>query len=1047
MCRIKHTNQTTFTSMKTTQLTILAFAMLAGTCVSAQQLLNGSEAAALCKESRAVEINKQSRVPSFIWFRNDSKIAPAGIQDVLRPALHMQLADGLRSRKVEKDEIGMTHERFSQTYNNLRVEGGEYIVHSRNGVVETANGMWFDGIAINTTATLTKDEAVGKATAFVGATSYKWQDAREEAWIKVIRHDANATYYPEGELVIVCRNGDIMAKDYVLAWKLDIYASEPMSRQWIFVDANTGEIVLTKNRIHTADVPASGTTMYSGTQNFTCDQVSANSYRLRETARGQGVETYNLNGGTNYGAATDFTNTSATWTSTANDDDAARDAHWGAEGTYDFYLNEMGRNGLDGNGMAMLSYVHYSNSYDNAFWDGTEMSYGDGSQQAGGFNPLVAIDVCGHEFTHGVTENSSNLDYQSESGALNESFSDIFGTAIEFYLKPATGDFLMGEEITVTVGTALRSMQNPNLYGDPDCYTGTNWYTGTADNGGVHTNSGVQNYWYYVCSQGASGTNDLGNSFNVTGFGWYDAARVAFRNNTYYLVNTSQYADSRTGSIQAAQDFFGACSPEVIAVTNAWYACGVGPAFSATVAASFSGDVLTSCSVPTTVNFTNTSTNATTALWDFGDNTTDTAYNPSHVYTANGTYNVTLTSSSTCGTNTTVQNAYVVINTPTSPTATGTQICTPGSVTLNATGTGQLSWYSQAIGGTAIGTGGTYTTPVLNGTTTYYVENVTTQAPVNVGPVSNAFGGGGQHNNTSTQYEEFTVYQNCTLTTGIVYAGSSGNKTFTLWDNAGNLINNYTVNVPGTGQQTVTLNIPLTPGSYRLGGTQMNLYRNNSGASYPYTSPGVLSITNSSAGTGFYYYLYNWTIALDGCHSPRTPVTVVVGSANMSFSTAAYDTTCSTANAFTLTGGLPAGGTYSGPGVSAGTFDPAVAGLGLHTLTYTYTDSAGCTGSINSQVLVDVCNGITSATASASMQLYPNPTEGDFTIEFANANDVREANLTIVNSLGQVVSTQQMNCTPGTNRWIVDAQNLSTGIYFINFTAGEQNFSRKLEVQ
>lgn len=1032
--------------MKTTKLSVLAIALFAGITAEAQQQFYGAEATALCKESKSVQINRQSRVPSFIWFREDSKIVPDAIQDVLRPALHMQFADGMRTRRVEKDRIGFTHERVSQTYNNIRVEDGEYIIHSKDGYVQTANGMWFDGIAVNTNAALTKDQAVAKATAYVGASQYRWQMPEMEAALKEISGDPDATYYPGGELVIVCRNGDIMAKDYVLAWKLDVYAFAPVSRQWIFVDAQTGEIVHTKNRIHNIDTPATGTTMYSGTQSFTCDS-NAGSYRLREAARGNGIRTLDCNNSTNTGNAVDFTNATTNWTTTANDDDAARDAHWGAEGTYDYYLNEQGRNGLDGAGMMMISYVHYDSGLDNAYWDGTSMSYGDGSQQPGGFNPLVSLDVCGHEFTHGVTEHSSGLDYQDESGALNESFSDIFGTALEWYRSPSTGDFLIGEDITVNNNSALRSMQNPNAFGDPDCYGGTNWYTGTADNGGVHTNSGVQNYWYYLVSQGGSGTNDLGDAFNVTGFGWYDAASVAFRNNTVYLVNTSEYMDSRIGSIQAAQDLFGACSPEVIATTNAWYACGVGNVFSSTVAATFSGNILTSCSVPTTVTFTNTSTNATTALWDFGDNTTDNAYNPSHTYTAPGTYNVTLSVSSACGSDNTVLNNYITINPPPAPAANGTQICTPGSVTLNATGNGQLSWYTQQIGGTAVGTGTSYTTPTVSSTTTYYVENMTTQAPVNVGPTNNTFGTGGQHNNTSTQYEEFTVYQTCTLATAVVYAGSAGNKTFTLWDNAGNQLNQYTVNVPGTGMQTVTLNIPLTPGQYRIGGTSMNLYRNNAGASYPYTSPGVLSITGSSAGGGFYYYLYNWTVNLDGCHSPRTPVTVVVGPSNVAFTTAAYDTTCSTASAFTLSGGSPAGGSYSGPGVSGGMFDPLVSGLGLHTLSYTYTDSAGCTGIASSQVLVEVCSGITSATIAASMNVYPNPTEGDFTIEFANSGDVREANLHIVNSLGQTVQVQQLNCTPGTNRWIINTDNLSTGIYFINFTAGEQVFSRKLEVQ
>jgi Zn-dependent metalloprotease len=1032
--------------MKTTKLSVLAISLFAGITLSAQQHFSGAEAAALCKGSKAVNINRQSRVPSFIWFREDSRIEPTAVQDVLRPALHMQFADAMRTKRVETDRLGYMHERVSQTYSDIRVEGGEYIIHSKDGFVYATNGMWFDGIAVNTNAALSKDDAVAKAVAYVGASKYRWQMPEMEAAYKEITGNPDATYYPEGELVIVCRGGDIIKKDYVLAWKLDVYAAEPVSRQWIFVDAHTGAIVHTKNRIHNIDTPATGTTMYSGTQSFTCDS-NAGAFRLRESARGNGIRTLDCNNSTNTGNAVDFTNATTNWTTTANDDDAARDAHWGAEGTYDYYLNEQGRNGLDGAGMMMISYVHYDSNLDNAYWDGSSMQYGDGSQQAGGFNPLVSLDVCGHEFTHGVTEHSSGLDYSYESGALNESFSDIFGTALEWYRSPSTADFLIGEDITVNANSALRSMQNPNAFGDPDCHSGTNWYTGSADNGGVHTNSGVQNFWYYLVSQGGNGTNDLGDAYTVTGFGWYDAASVAFRNNTVYLVSTSEYMDSRIGSIQAAQDLFGACSPEVIATTNAWYACGVGPVFSSTVAATFSGNNLNSCSVPTTVMFTNTSTNATTAVWDFGDNTTDTVYNPSHTYTAAGTYNVTLTVSSACGTDNTVLNNYITINPPVSPAATGTQMCNPGSVTLNATGSGQLSWYTQPIGGTAVGTGTSYTTPTLSTTTTYYVQNQTPQAPVNVGPTTNTFGTGGQHNNTSTQYEEFTVYQNCTLATGVVYAGSAGNKTFTLWDNAGNQITQRTVNVPGTGMQTVTLNIPLPPGQYRLGGTSMNLYRNNAGASYPYTSPGVLSITGSSAGGGFYYYLYNWTVNLDGCTSARTPVTVVVGAPNMAFSTAAYDTTCLAAPSFALTGGSPSGGTYSGPGVASGSFDPATAGLGLHTLTYTYTDTAGCTGTVNSQVLVDVCNGIGSAVSAAGMVVYPNPAEGDFTIEFTNNSDVREANLTIVNSLGQAVQTQQLNCTPGTNRWIIDANNFAAGIYFINFTAGEQSFSRKLEVQ
>jgi len=131
---------------------------------------------------------------------------------------------------------------------------------------------------------------------------------------------------------------------------------------------------------------------------------------------------------------------------------------------------------------------------------------------------------------------------------------------------------LVGEDIGVT----LRSMSNPKAYGDPDTYLGTNWATGTGDNGGVHTNSGVQNFWYYLLANGGSGTNDNGDSYNITPLGIFDAGAVAFRNNTVYLWSNSQYADARFYAIQSAIDLFGACSPEVVTTTDAWYAVGVG---------------------------------------------------------------------------------------------------------------------------------------------------------------------------------------------------------------------------------------------------------------------------------------------------------------------------------------------------------------------------------------------------------------------------------------------------------------------------------------
>ena len=196
------------------------------------------------------------------------------------------------------------------------------------------------------------------------------------------------------------------------------------------------------------------------------------------------------------------------------------------------------------------------------------MTFGDGANA-----PLTSIDVVSHEFTHGVTEFSAGLIYANESGALNESFSDIFGKAVEYEADPLLFSWLIGEGF----GTPFRNMSNPNAFGDPDTYNGTNWFEGAGDNGGVHINSGVQNYWFYLLVQGGSGTNDFGEIFDVPAIGWEKASAIAYRNLTEYLIPISQYKDAREGSLEAAADLYGVCSDEFKAVAEAWFAVGIGP--------------------------------------------------------------------------------------------------------------------------------------------------------------------------------------------------------------------------------------------------------------------------------------------------------------------------------------------------------------------------------------------------------------------------------------------------------------------------------------
>ncbi len=472
---------------------------------------------------------------------------------------------------TEKDQIGQEHFRYQQVINGIPVEGAIYAVHVAGDKIKSFNGQWIAKVpsGLQSTASVSAATALQNAMKAFGAKMYKWQIPEEETFIKNETGDAAATFMPKEELVYYSGEGAINVEHMRLAYKLDLYANEPVGRRVYFIDAQTGAVLGKREIMHTADATGTAVTGYSGTKTIITDSYNG-SYRLREATRGNGIQTFNLKKGTNYNTAVDFTDADNNWNNVnATKDQYATDAHWGAEQTYDYYKNTFGRNSINNAGFAIKSYVHYSNNYFNAFWDGSRMTYGDGNS-TDNYLPLTALDVCGHEITHGLTSFTANLNYSYESGALNEGFSDVFGTVIEYYGNPSTANWLIGEAFYT-----IRSMSNPNTYGQPDTYQGTNWATGSADNGGVHTNSGILNFWFYLLTQGGSGTNDKSFSYSVSGIGMNKAAAIAYRTLTVYLISSSNYANARTYSIQAAKDMYGAASNEATQVANAWDAVGV----------------------------------------------------------------------------------------------------------------------------------------------------------------------------------------------------------------------------------------------------------------------------------------------------------------------------------------------------------------------------------------------------------------------------------------------------------------------------------------
>jgi Zn-dependent metalloprotease len=617
-----------------------------------ESILTGKEAHLDVTGANMVRYKAFSTIPAFIHFRTNEEISYEGWESWMN-ARYFKGNDKHSFQLIgsEADQIGMVHYRYQQVSDGIPLEYGIWIVHTKDDKVVSMNGNLFDKIP-EFSAAMNEAEALNLALEDIGANTYKWHFEAEENHLKIEQGDANATYFPSGELVIINLDPSLKEIDLNLVWKFNVYASEPLSRSEIYVNANEGSIDFVQDLIHHADSNGVATTGYSGSQNIVADYTGSE-FRLRENGRGNGIETYTMNNGTGYGSASDYTDNDNVWNATGNDQ-YGTDAHWGAEMTYDYFYNTHSRNSIDDAGFKLLSYCSYDNNYQNAFWDGQRMTYGDGGA------PFQVIDVVGHEISHGLTSNTADLVYSYESGALNESFSDIFGAAVEFdALGFNNGDWLMGEDR----GSAIRSLSNPNQYGDPDTYLGTSWFAGAGDNGGVHTNSGVQNYWFYLLTVGGTGSNDFGDNYSVTSLGIGDAEAIAFRNLTVYLTTNSQYSDARFYAIQSAQDLYGVCTQEVESTTNAWYAVGVGGEYVADVAADFEADDTEDCNLPFTVNFSNFSSNSDTYSWTFGDGGTSNAALPSHTYTTAGTYTVVLQSSSSCGTDTRTETAYIKVGT------------------------------------------------------------------------------------------------------------------------------------------------------------------------------------------------------------------------------------------------------------------------------------------------------------------------------------------------------------------------------------------------
>ncbi|GAB4184150.1 MAG: hypothetical protein Kow00108_21700 [Calditrichia bacterium] len=508
--------------------------------------------------------------PAFIRgeFRLSSSFGK-GEQGVLRFMDNYKELFGLQDvnkelvlNKVIADELGFETYAYQQQFNQIPVHGGELRVHVRNGEVVTAiNGRVFSDIDAETEAYLDEQAAINLALDYTQATKYRWEDPMAEDILD--RTAPIKSWYPDPELQIYF-DGEAYRLIYFV--KVAVELPEPANWEY-FIDAQTGELIHKRNALTDAATTGSGVLVTGQTVSLNTYSYN-NTYYLYDTTKpmssnGGQIRTYKYTTSLPGSYSTDSNNN---WSSTSQRAEVS--AHYYASIVYDYYYNNHGRNSYDGNGADIISTTHYGSNYNNAYWNGSQMVYGDGDGST--FIALSgALDVVAHELTHAVTERTANLAYQNQSGAINESMSDVFGYLVE------PNDWKMGEDVYTPgiSGDALRDLQDPNM----GVYNPNNPFGGgqpehmdeyanlpntqQGDWGGVHINSGIPNKAFYNIA------STIGNTA---------AGRIYYRALVNYLTQYSDFADLRNAVLQACSDLYGTGDGKYTAIQNGFAAVGIG---------------------------------------------------------------------------------------------------------------------------------------------------------------------------------------------------------------------------------------------------------------------------------------------------------------------------------------------------------------------------------------------------------------------------------------------------------------------------------------
>jgi vibriolysin len=523
----------------------------------------------------------------------------------------------------------ITHNRYQQQYKGIPVWGVQTVIsRDTNDTVVRLHGSLYMDLANDNVIIPNNLDPAG---------------ALEQMKSTHINSDTNAKWFFENEKAetyIYIKNNGKGRVVYVVSFFADNEKGEP-SQNIFFIDARSGKIHETYDMLRHADGNGPGGNekvgqYYYGTDFPAFGVTQSGSTCTMSTTD---VKTVNLNHGTSGTTAFSFTCPENLVKEINGAYSPLNDAQYFGQVIYDMYNGWYGVPPLT---FQLTMRVHYSTNYENAFWNGSSMTFGDGATT---FYPLVSLDVAAHEVAHGFTEQNSDLIYSGQSGGINEAYSDMAGESAEFFMR-GSNDFLMGYDIFKAPTGALRYMADPPLDGLSIDHV-DDYYSGLD----VHYSSGVFNKAFYLVA---------------TSSGWdtHKAFDIFTKANQDYWTTGTTFVQGADGVLSATLDYGYNCQD----VVNAFAVVGLDMVCPGPPTADFSGTPITG-GFPLTVNFTDASSGATSWLWNFGDTGTSTLQNPSHTYTGVGTYTVTLTATNSSGSDIMTKTNYITVTAPQMPVA------------------------------------------------------------------------------------------------------------------------------------------------------------------------------------------------------------------------------------------------------------------------------------------------------------------------------------------------------------------------------------------